>query len=235
MRPPQTCAAPGRAENVARRAAIARLPPSRCGEEFRRTYVNHTMPRRCSWADGDPLMEAYHDREWGVPLHGDTELFAKLVLDGFQAGLSWAIILRKRERFLEAFDGFDPERMASYDRKRIRRLLQDPGIVRNRQKVEAAVANARAFVEFRETHGSFDAFLWSFVSGVPKQRARKTLRQIPARTRESDRMSAALGERGFRFVGPTICYAFMQAVGMVNDHLVTCFRHGEVRRLAAGS
>ena len=180
-------------------------------------------------------MEAYHDREWGVPLHGNTELFAKLVLDGFQAGLSWAIILRKRERFLEAFDGFDPERMASYDGKRIRRLLQDPGIVRNRQKVEAAVANARAFVEFQETHGSFDAFLWSFVSGVPKQHARRTLRQIPARTRESDRMSAALGERGFRFVGPTICYAFMQAVGMVNDHLVTCFRHGEVRRLAPGS
>ena len=120
-------------------------------------------------------MEAYHDREWGVPLHGDTELFAKLVLDGFQAGLSWAIILRKRERFLEAFDGFDPERMASYDRKRIRRLLQDPGIVRNRQKVEAAVANARAFVEFRETHGSFDAFLWSFVSSAPAKRCGRFL------------------------------------------------------------
>ena len=178
-------------------------------------------------------MEAYHDREWGVPLHGDKELFAKLILDGFQAGLSWAIILRKREGFLEAFEGFDPERMASYDRKRISRLLKDPGIVRNRQKVEAAVANARAFLDFQETHGSFDAFLWSFVGGVPKQHARKTLRQIPPRTRESDRMSAALSERGFRFVGPTICYAFMQAVGMVNDHVVTCFRHGELRRLAA--
>ena len=178
-------------------------------------------------------MEEYHDREWGVPLHGDKELFAKLILDGFQAGLSWAIILRKRERFLEAFEGFDPERMASYDRKRISGLLKDPGIVRNRQKVEAAVANARAFLDFQETHGSFDAFLWSFVGGVPKQHARKTLRQIPPRTRESDRMSAALGERGFLFVGPTICYAFMQAVGMVNDHVVTCFRHGELRRLAA--
>ena len=178
-------------------------------------------------------MEEYHDREWGVPLHGDKELFAKLILDGFQAGLSWAIVLRKRERFLEVFEGFDPERMASYDRKRISRLLKDPGIVRNRQKVEAAVANARAFLDFQETHGSFDAFLWSFVGGVPKQHARKTLRQIPPRTRESDRMSAALGERGFRFVGPTICYAFMQAVGMVNDHVVTCFRHGELRRLAA--
>src|SRR5205814_9794019 len=138
------------------------------------------MTRRCWAGTDDPLMLAYHDREWGVPLHGDKELFAKLILDGFQAGLSWAIILRKRERFLEAFEGFDPERMASYDRKRISRLLKDPGIVRNRQKVEAAVANARAFVEFRETHGSFDAFLWSFVSAVPKQRARKTLRQVPA-------------------------------------------------------
>jgi len=196
-------------------------------------YFNHAMTRRCSWADGDPLMEAYHDREWGVPLHGDTQLFGKLILDGFQAGLSWAIILRKRERFLEAFEGFDPERMVSYDRKRISELLKDPGIVRNRQKVEAAVANARAFLDFQEAHGSFDAFLWSFVGGVPKQHARKTMRQIPARTRESDRMSAALSERGFRFVGPTICYAFMQAVGMVNDHLVTCFRHGELRHLAA--
>ena len=178
-------------------------------------------------------MEEYHDREWGVPLHGDKELFAKLILDGFQAGLSWAIILRKRERFLEAFEGFDPERMASYDRKRISRLLQDPGIVRNRQKVEAAVANARAFLDFQEAHGSFDAFLWSFVGGVPKQHARKTLRQIPPRTRECDSMSAELGQRGFRCVGPTTCYEFLQAVGMVNDHLVPCFRHGELRPLTA--
>jgi DNA-3-methyladenine glycosylase I len=185
---------------------------------------------RCWAGDDDPLMLAYHDTEWGVPLHGDRALFAKLVLDGFQAGLSWRVILHKRARFLEAFEGFDPERVARYGRKQIARLLKDPGIVRNRQKILAAIANARAFLEFLEREGSFDTFLWSFVGGVPKQYARRTLRDLPARSRESDRMSAALAERGFRFVGPTICYAFMQAVGMVNDHLVTCFRHGEVRR-----
>jgi len=172
----------------------------------------------------------YHDREWGVPLHGDRELFGKLVLDGFQAGLSWSIILNKRARFLEVFDGFDPERMARYDRRRIAHVLKDPGIVRNRQKVEAAVSNARAFLELREREGSFDAFLWSFVGGAPKQNARRSLRQLPARTKESDRMSEALVGRGFRFVGPTICYAFMQAVGMVNDHVVTCFRYAELQR-----
>jgi DNA-3-methyladenine glycosylase I len=186
--------------------------------------------KRC-WAGGDdPLMLAYHDTEWGVPLHGDRELFAKLVLDGFQAGLSWAVILHKRAGFVEAFDGFDPERMARYDARRLRRLLADPAIVRNRQKISAAIGNARAFLEFQETGGSFDGFLWSFVGDRPKQHARRRLRDLPARTRESDRMSAALTERGFRFVGPTICYAFMQAVGMVNDHLVSCFRHREVQR-----
>ncbi len=173
-------------------------------------------------------MGAYHDREWGVVVHDDRELFAKLVLDGFQAGLSWQVILNKREGFLAAFDRFDPERMARYTARRIERLLRDPGIVRNRQKVEAAVANARAFLELEEELGSFDRFLWQFVGGAPRQNAWKTLRQLPARTRESDRISAALAQRGFRFVGPTICYAFMQAVGMVNDHLVTCFRHQEL-------
>ena len=186
------------------------------------------MIRRC-WAGGDdPLMLAYHDEEWGVPLHGDQDLFAKLVLDGFQAGLSWRVILHKRARFLEAFDGFDPERMARYDRRKIAQLLKDPGIVRNRQKVSAAIGNARAFLAFQEQGGSFGAFLWGFVGGTPKQYRRRTLRDLPARSRESDAMSAALAERGFRFVGPTICYAFMQAVGMVNDHLVTCFRHAEL-------
>jgi DNA-3-methyladenine glycosylase I len=186
---------------------------------------------RCWTAvNASPLMLEYHDREWGVPLHGDQPLFAKLVLDGFQAGLSWSIILNKRARFLEVFEGFDPERMARYDRRRIARILKDPGIVRNRQKVEAAVTNARAFLEFRGKEGSFDAFLWSLVGGAPKHNARRSLRQLPARTRESDRMSEALIERGFRFVGPTICYAFMQAVGMVNDHLVSCFRHAELQR-----
>ncbi len=187
------------------------------------------MQQRC-WTgdDDDPLMLAYHDEEWGVPLHGDRELFAKLVLDGFQAGLSWRVILHKRAGFLEAFDGFDPERMARYDRKTIARILKNPGIVRNRQKVAAAVTNAKAFLTFQERTGRFGPFLWSFVGGAPKQNRRRSLRDLPARTRESDAMSEALVERGFRFVGPTICYAFMQAVGMVNDHLVTCFRHAEL-------
>jgi DNA-3-methyladenine glycosylase I len=186
--------------------------------------------RRCWTAvNSSQLMLDYHDREWGVPLHDDRQLFAKLVLDGFQAGLSWSIILNKRAGFLEVFEGFDPEKMARYDKRRIERALKDPGIVRNRQKVEAAVGNAKAFLRFQEQEGSFDEFLWSFVGGAPKQNARRSLRQLPARTRESDRMSEALVERGFRFVGPTICYAFMQAVGMVNDHLVTCFRHAELR------
>src|SRR5919108_1502593 len=188
--------------------------------------------RRCWTSVGsNQLMLDYHDREWGVPLHGDRELFAKLILDGFQAGLSWSIILNKRAGFLKAFDGFDPERMARYDRRKIAQLLKDPGIIRNRQKIDAAIGNAKRFLEFREREGSFDEFLWSFVGGVPKQNARRLLRQLPARTKESDRMSAALVERDFRFVGSTICYAFMQAVGMVNDHLVRCFRHAEVQRL----
>jgi DNA-3-methyladenine glycosylase I len=186
--------------------------------------------RRCWTAvNSSPLMLEYHDREWGVPLHDDRQLFAKLVLDGFQAGLSWSIILNKRAGFLEVFDGFNPEKMARYDKRRIERALKDPRIVRNRQKVEAAVGNAKAFLRFQEKEGSFDEFLWSFVGGAPKQNARRSLRQLPVRTRESDRMSEALVERGFRFVGPTICYAFMQAVGMVNDHLVTCFRHSQLR------
>jgi DNA-3-methyladenine glycosylase I len=184
--------------------------------------------KRCWAGDDDPLMLAYHDEEWGVPLRGDRDLFAKLVLDGFQAGLSWRVILHKRARFLEAFDGFDPERMVRYDRKKVAQLLKDPGIVRNRQKVNAAIGNARAFLEFQKKDGSFGHFLWGFVGGTPKQFRRRTLRDLPARSRESDAMSAALAERGFRFVGPTICYAFMQAVGMVNDHLVTCFRHAEL-------
>jgi DNA-3-methyladenine glycosylase I len=177
-------------------------------------------------------MTSYHDAEWGVPLYGDRELFAKLVLDGFQAGLSWQVILNKRARFLEVFDGFDPARVARYDRKKIAQLLRDPGIVRNRLKVGAAVTNARAFLAFQEREGAFGPFLWSFVGGAPKQNRRRSFRALPARTRESDAMSRALVERGFRFVGPTICYAFMQAVGMVNDHLVSCFRHDEVVRLA---
>src|SRR5438552_4562571 len=192
--------------------------------------------RRCWTGQGaSPLMLDYHDREWGVPLHGDRELFAKLVLDGFQAGLSWSIILNKRARFLEVFDGFDPQRMARYDRRRIAQILKDPGIVRNRQKIEAAVASARALLEFQEKEGSFDTFLWRFVGGAPKQNARRSLRQLPARTKESDRMSEALVGRGFRFVVPDFCVACMQAVGMVNDHLVTCFRHAELQQPVANA
>ncbi|PYO93949.1 MAG: DNA-3-methyladenine glycosylase I [Gemmatimonadetes bacterium] len=188
------------------------------------------MNRRC-WPTGDdPQMTAYHDLEWGVPVHNDKQLFGKLVLDGFQAGLSWAIILRKRDAFLKAFDGFDPEKMARYDAKRIARLLRDPGIVRNKQKIKSAVGNARAFLKIQEGGESFDEFLWQFVGGKTKVNAWKTLKRLPAETRESAAMSKALVERGFRFVGPTIVYAFMQAVGMVNDHLVTCHRYGELSK-----
>ncbi|HXM38610.1 MAG TPA: DNA-3-methyladenine glycosylase I [Gemmatimonadales bacterium] len=183
---------------------------------------------RCGWSESSDLMIAYHDREWGVPVHDDRQLFGKLVLDGFQAGLSWAIILRKRDDFLRAFDGFDPKRMARYDARRIAKLLRDPGIVRNRQKVQAAVTNARSFLKMMDAGESFDAFLWQFVGGAPKQNAWKTLGRVPAQSKESVAMNKALVERGFRFVGPTICYAFMQAVGMVNDHMVTCFRYAEI-------
>ncbi len=186
--------------------------------------------QRCAWLGDNPAMMKYHDAEWGVPLRGDKPLFAKLILDGFQAGLSWAIILRKRDAFLRAFDGFDPDKMARYTAARRRKLLADPGIVRNRQKVDAAIGNARAYLELQDSGGRFGRFLWEFVDGVPKQNKWKTLRQIPAKTKESEAMSKALVEKGFRFVGPTICYAFMQAVGMVNDHVVTCYRHDELQR-----
>jgi DNA-3-methyladenine glycosylase I len=184
---------------------------------------------RCAWLGDNPAMMAYHDREWGVPLRGDKPLFAKLILDGFQAGLSWAIILRKRDAFLKAFDGFDPDKMARYTAVRHRKLLADPGIVRNRQKIDAAIGNARAYLELRDAGVRFGPFLWQFVGGVPKQNTWKSPRQIPAKTKESEAMSKALLEKGFRFVGPTIVYAFMQAVGMVNDHIVTCYRHRELR------
>ncbi|HXV86507.1 MAG TPA: DNA-3-methyladenine glycosylase I [Gemmatimonadales bacterium] len=184
--------------------------------------------RRCGWSTSSPVMIHYHDTEWGVPVRDSRQLFAKLVLDGFQAGLSWAVILNKRDGFLKAFDGFDPERMARYTPKHVARLLRDPGIVRNRLKVKAAVANAKAFLAFAEAGGEFGEFLWGFVDGRPRVNRWKTLRQIPARSRQSDAMSEALREREFKFVGSTICYAFMQAVGMVNDHLVSCFRYPEL-------
>lgn len=173
-------------------------------------------------------MIRYHDTEWGVPLHDDRKLFEFLVLDAFQAGLSWAIVLKKRERFRKAFSGFDPCRVAKYDGRKVKALLADAGIIRNRMKIEATIANARAFLAVQREFGSFDRYIWQFAGGRTKRNKWRTLRQLPARSPESDAMSKGLKARGFRFVGSTICYAFMQAAGMVNDHLVSCFRYREV-------
>jgi DNA-3-methyladenine glycosylase I len=183
--------------------------------------------RRCKWAKSE-LSIAYHDREWGVPLHDDRALFEFLILEGAQAGLSWETILRKRDNYRKAFDNFDPRRVAGYDRRKVRRLLTDPGIVRNRLKVAAAVQNAKAFLAVQREFGSFDSYIWQFVGGRPKRNARRSPERIPAMTPESDAMSKDLSRRDFKFVGSTICYAFMQAVGMVNDHAVDCFRYKEV-------
>lgn len=182
---------------------------------------------RCGWPGDDPLMLRYHDDEWGVPVRDDRELWEHLVLDGFQAGLSWSLILKRREHLREAFDGFDPERVARYTPRTVARLLRDPGVIRNRLKVEGAVANARAYLKVME-RGSFSELLWQSVDGKPKQNRWRTLKQIPAETRESRALSQALKAQGFRFVGPTIVYAFMQAAGLVNDHVVGCFRHHQV-------
>ncbi len=187
--------------------------------------------KRCAWLDDNPLMLRYHDDEWGVPVRDDRALFEHLVLDGFQAGLSWSLILKRREHLRRAFDGFDPERVARYTPRKMAQLLRDPGIIRNRLKVKGAVTNARAYLDLMERRGSFGEFLWGFVGGDPKQNRWRTLKQLPAETKESRAMSRALTEHGFRFVGPTIVYAFMQAAGLVNDHIVSCFRHGEVRAL----
>jgi len=185
-------------------------------------------PRTCTWANASPEYLAYYDTEWGVPVHDDRRLFEFLILEGAQAGLSWITILRKRAAYRAAFDRFDPRRVAAYDRRRIAALLQDAGIVRNRLKIESAVSNARAFLAVQGELGSFDAYIWSFVGGAPKQNRRRSLREIPARTPESDAMSKDLKRRGFRFVGSTICYAFMQACGLVNDHVTGCFRHAQL-------
>jgi DNA-3-methyladenine glycosylase I len=187
-----------------------------------------TGQARCGWAGTDPLAIRYHDREWGVPVHDDRCLFEMLILEGAQAGLAWITILRKREGYRRAFDGFDPERIAGYREARVRRLLGDPGIVRNRLKVHGTIRNARAYLALRASGETLDGFLWSFVGGAPVRNAWRTPGEVPARTRESDTMSRALGRRGFTFVGSTICYALMQAVGMVNDHTVDCFRYAEV-------
>lgn len=182
---------------------------------------------RCDWAR-NPLAIAYHDNEWGVPSHDDPVLFEFLVLEGAQAGLSWDTILRKRGNYRAAFDRFDPKKISRYDAPKIRTLMSNDGIVRNRLKILSAVKNAQAFLDVQKEFGSFDRYIWQFVEGKPLLNARTTLNQLPARTSESDAMSKALKKRGFTFVGSTICYAFMQAVGMVNDHLVNCFRYHEV-------
>ena len=182
---------------------------------------------RCEWAGSDLLYQRYHDTEWGIPLHDDGRLFEMLLLEGAQAGLAWITVLRKREGYRAAFDGFDAAAVAQYTRRRMAALLVNPAIVRNRLKIESAVSNAQAFLEVQAEYGSFDAYIWEFVDGRPRLNRWKTMAEVPADTDESRAMSKALKRRGFRFVGPTICYAFMQATGMVNDHVVGCFRHGE--------
>jgi DNA-3-methyladenine glycosylase I len=180
--------------------------------------------RRCAWAGTDPRMIAYHDEEWGVPVHDDRLLFEFLTLEGAQAGLSWQTILNKRDAYREAFAGFHPARVARFDSRRIERLLTNPGIVRNRLKIESTVTNARAFLEVQREAGSFDRFVWRVIGGSPRTNRWRSTRNVPARTQESDALSTELKRRGFRFVGSTICYAFMQATGLVNDHLISCWR-----------
>ncbi|HEV3256843.1 MAG TPA: DNA-3-methyladenine glycosylase I [Gemmataceae bacterium] len=186
---------------------------------------------RCAWAKGD-LYVQYHDAEWGVPVHDDRKLFEFLVLEGAQAGLSWATILKKRGRYRKVFDYFIASRVSRYGPKKVEGLLADPGIVRNRLKIEAAIQNAKAFLAVQRAGGTFDGYIWQFVGGRTRQNAWRSLQEVPATTAESDAMSKDLKRRGFKFVGSTICYAFMQAVGMVNDHIVVCFRHAELRNVS---
>jgi DNA-3-methyladenine glycosylase I len=197
------------------------------GANYSRLSRGATRMKRCEWAQTDPSI-AYHDQEWGVPVHDDRTLFEFLILEGAQAGLSWETILKKRQTYRAAFDDFDARAIARYGQRKVDRLLADPGIVRNKAKVAAAIQNARAFLKVQEEFGSFDAYIWSFVDGRPIKNAWQSLRQLPAQTPESQAMSKDLLRRGFKFVGPTICYAFMQAVGMVNDHVVDCFRYDQV-------
>ena len=188
------------------------------------------MTARCPWAGSDPLYVRYHDKEWGVPVHDDRHFFEMLILEGAQAGLAWITILRKREGYRDVFDGFDPAIVAGYDDRRIEALLGNPAIIRNRLKIDSAVGNARAFLRVQEEHGSFDRYVWRFVDGRPRQNRWRTMAEVPAETPESRALSRDLKRRGFRFVGPTVCYAFMQATGLVNDHLADCFRHAELAR-----
>lgn len=186
--------------------------------------------KRCHWAGSDPLYVEYHDHEWGVPVHDDRKLFEMLTLEGAQAGLSWITILRKRENYKKAFNDFDAKKVAAYKARDVQRLMKNEGIVRNRLKIESTISNAKAFLAVRNEFGSFEAYIWRFVNGEPKQNSRKTMKDVPPTSAESDAMSKDLKKRGFRFVGSTICYAFMQATGMVNDHLVSCFRYRHARR-----
>jgi DNA-3-methyladenine glycosylase I len=183
---------------------------------------------RCPWAAINELEAAYHDTEWGVPVHDDRRFFEFLILEGAQAGLSWDTILKKRDNYRRAFAGFDPEKVARFGKRDVTRLMNDSGIVRNRLKIESSISNARAFLAVQKEFGSFDRYIWQFVGGKPVRNRRRNFKQVPASTPQSDAMSKDLKKRGFRFVGSTICYAFMQATGMVNDHLVTCFRHQEL-------
>ncbi len=193
------------------------------------------QPNRCPWPGDDPLYVAYHDTEWGVPVRDDRALFEKLLLDGFQAGLSWITILKKRKHYVQVYDGFRPENIACYNSKKLERLMADPGIVRNRAKIEGSVLNARAYLAIMEETGSFSDYLWQFSGGKTRVNRFRSMAEMPAETEESRVMSKDLKRRGFKFVGPTICYAFMQAVGMVNDHLTGCFRYREVNMLTSAS
>jgi DNA-3-methyladenine glycosylase I len=203
------------------------MPPTNASDMKRSTPARPLL--RCPWAQGEQYV-AYHDEEWGVPVHDDRLLFEFLVLEGAQAGLSWATILKKRDNYRAAFAGFAPALVARYGAKDRKRLLANAGIVRNRLKIDSAIQNAQSFLAVQQEFATFDAYIWRFVSGQPKQNAWRAMKDVPAKTPESDAMSKDLKRRGFRFVGSTICYAFMQAVGMVNDHLTDCFRHVEVRR-----
>jgi DNA-3-methyladenine glycosylase I len=193
--------------------------------------MSSKIKKRCAWSTNDKLYIKYHDKEWGVPVHSDKKLFEFLILEGFQAGLSWFTILKKRENFRKAFDNFDFNKVAKYKKKKINSLLKDAGIIRNRLKIEGTVTNAKAFIETRKEFGTFDKYIWSFVKGKPLQNKFKSLSEIPAKTELSDKISIDLKKRGFKFVGSTIVYAHMQATGMVNDHTRDCFRHKEVKEL----
>jgi DNA-3-methyladenine glycosylase I len=190
------------------------------------------MRRRCEWAGSDPLYIEYHDKEWGVPVHDNRKIFEMLVLEGAQAGLNWLTVLRKRENYRKAFDNFDPRKVAKYDNEKFQKLLATEGIIRNKLKIRSVIQNARALLEVQKEFGSFNAYIWQFVGGKPIRNSWKSLSELPSQTAESEAMSKDLKRRGFSFVGPTICYAHMQATGMVNDHVVTCFRYKEVERMS---